>query len=84
MQNTLKVADYLAPATVNKARINWLRDYFYLGRPEYEESVMLRVALVDESGVVKSLDNSLANSSYRIHYDPLIGYQTIKKEGAKI
>lgn len=84
MQNTLKVADYLAPDAVNKTRINWLGDYFYLGRPEYEESVMLRVALVDESGAVKSLDNSLANSSYRIHYDPVIGYQTIKKEGTKI
>jgi CRISPR-associated endonuclease/helicase Cas3 len=84
MQNILKVVDYLAPDAVNKNRVDWLGDYFYLGRPEYEESVMLRVALVDESGAVKSLDNSLANSSYRIHYDPLIGYQTIKKEGAKI
>ena len=59
MQNTLKVADYLAPNAVSKKRIGWLGDYFYLGRPEYAESVMLRVALVDESGAVKSLDNSV-------------------------
>ncbi|MEP6878741.1 MAG: CRISPR-associated helicase Cas3' [Nitrosospira sp.] len=80
MQSTLKVTDYLAPNTVSKTRINWLGDYFYLGKPEYEESVMLRVALVDESGVVKSIDNGVVNDSYRISYDPSIGYQTIKKK----
>ena len=84
MQSTLKVTDYLAPNAVSKNRINWLGDYFYLGRPEYEESVMLRVALVDESGAVKSLDNGVVNDNYHISYDSLIGYQTIKKEGAKI
>ena len=76
MQSTLKVADYLAPNAVSKTRINWLGDYFYLGRPEYEESVMLRVALIDESGSVKSLDNSVVNDSYLISYDPATGYQT--------
>lgn len=80
MQSTLKVTDYLAPNAVGKRLIDWLGDYFYLGRPEYEESVMLRVALVDESGVVKSLDNGVVNDSYRISYDSATGYQTIKKK----
>ncbi|MEO7523736.1 MAG: CRISPR-associated helicase Cas3', partial [Ferruginibacter sp.] len=82
MQSTLKVIDYLAPNAVSKTRINWLGDYFYLGRPEYEESVMLRVALVDESGAVKSLDNGVVNDSYCISYDSATGYQTrpIKKK----
>jgi CRISPR-associated endonuclease/helicase Cas3 len=83
MQNTLKVADYLAPDAVNKVHIGWLGDYFYLGRLEYAESVMLRVALVDESGTVKSLDNSLANERYQISYDPSVGYQTIKRKDQK-
>jgi CRISPR-associated endonuclease/helicase Cas3 len=83
MQNTLKVADYLAPNAVSKSRIDWLGDYFYLGRPEYEESIMLRVALVDESGAVKSLDNSVVNDSYQISYDPSVGYQTIKRKDQK-
>ncbi|WP_218141503.1 CRISPR-associated helicase Cas3' [Nitrosovibrio tenuis] len=83
MQNTLKVADYLAPDTVSKTRINWLGDYFYLGKPEYEESVLLRVALVDESGAVTSLDNGAVNDSYRISYDPSVGYQTTKKKEQK-
>ena len=83
MQSTLKVTDYLAPNAVSKTRINWLGDYFYLGKPEYEESVMLRVALVDESGAVKSLDNGVVNDSCHISYDPSIGYQTIKRKEQK-
>lgn len=83
MQSTLKVTDYLAPNAVSKKRIDWLGDYFYLGKPEYEESVMLRVALVDESGAVKSLDNGVVNDSCHISYDPSIGYQTIKRKEQK-
>ena len=79
MQNTVKVADYLAPKAISKKQILWLGDYFYLGRPEYEESVMLRVALVDESGAVKALDRSEANDGYRVSYDATIGYQASKK-----
>jgi CRISPR-associated endonuclease/helicase Cas3 len=79
MQNTVKVADYLAPKVISKKQIHWLGDYFYLGRPEYEESVMLRVALVDESGAVKALDRSEANDGYRVSYDATIGYQASKK-----
>lgn len=79
MQNTVKVAEYLAPKAISKKQIHWLGDYFYLGRPEYEESVMLRVALVDESGAVKALDRSEVNDGYRVSYDATIGYQVSKK-----
>ena len=79
MQNTLKVADYLAPRAISRSQIQWLGDYFYLGRPEYDESVMLRVALVDESGEVKSVDQSVVNDSYHVSYDAQIGYQANKK-----
>lgn len=82
MRNTLKVADYLAPAAISRSKIQWLADYFYLGKPEYDESIMLRVALVEDSGVVKSLDNSVANTNYHIYYDSLIGYQ-VKNKGEK-
>lgn len=79
MQNTLKVTDYLAPDAVSKTEINWLADYFYLGKPEFDESNTLRVALVDESGAVKSLNNSVANVKYSINYEAKIGYQTSKR-----
>jgi CRISPR-associated endonuclease/helicase Cas3 len=80
MQNTVKVAEYFAPKAISKKQLQWLGDYFYLGRPEYEESVMLRVALVDESGAVKAFDRSEVNDSYRVSYDATIGYQAMKKK----
>ncbi len=80
MQNTLKVTDYLAPEAVSKTEINWLADYFYLGKPEFDESNMLRVALVDESDTVKSLNKSLSNGDYFINYDAIVGYQTSKRK----
>lgn len=79
MQNTLKVADYLAPNALDKKQIHGLGDYFYLGKHEYNESIMLRVALVNESGNIKSLDSNILNDAYHLHYDEQIGYQTIKK-----
>jgi CRISPR-associated endonuclease/helicase Cas3 len=74
MQNTLKVAEYLAPKAVSKSEINWLGDYFYLGKPEYEESVMLRVALVGDDEKLSSLDGSQANDKYQLSYNARVGY----------
>ena len=78
MQNTLKVAKHLAPQSVTKARMKWLEDYFYLGKQEDGES-LLRVAMVDESGQVRSLDHADANDRYSLVYSTLTGYRTIKK-----
>lgn len=77
MQNTLKVTDYLAPSIVSRLQVKWLSDYFYLGRPELDESVSLRVALVGPSGAVKSISGA-ANDNYSIEYDEIKGYQTNK------
>lgn len=77
MQNTLKVTEYLAPSIVSRVQVKWLTDYFYLGRPELDESVSLRVALVDQSGEVESISN-VANENYSIEYDETKGYQTKK------
>lgn len=79
LMNTLKVADYQAPGAISKKQLAWLGDYFYLGRPEYDESVMLRVALVDESGELRSLDRSTINDKYQLNYDLTMGYQAVKK-----
>jgi len=77
MQNTLKVTDYLAPSAVSRLQVKWLADYFYLGKPELEENVPLRVAIVDQSGAVKSINN-VNNDSYSIEYDEIKGYQASK------
>ncbi|MFA6687218.1 MAG: CRISPR-associated helicase Cas3' [Desulfuromonas sp.] len=74
MQNTVKVADYLAPKALGKKQLLWLGDYFYLGRPEEEESVQLRVALIDQSGALTALDKSNINDTYELTYDATLGY----------
>lgn len=80
MQNTLKVADYLAPRSVNKTKINWLSDYFYLGRPEYDESDMLRVALVGDDELLYGLDGATINDNYDLSYTARLGYLAKKRK----
>ncbi len=80
MQNTLKVANYLASKAVNKSQINWLGDYFYLGKPEYDESDMLRVALLSDDENLNSLDGAQANDQYQLSYNARTGYVAKKKE----
>ncbi|MHB8921593.1 MAG: CRISPR-associated helicase Cas3' [Halothiobacillus sp.] len=74
MQNTLKVTDYLAPKAVARKQIDWLGDYFYLGKPEYEESVMLRVALVNHDDSLIGLDSVQVNDKYQLSYNDRVGY----------
>ncbi len=79
IQNTVRIAEYRAPRAINKTYIKWLGHYFYLGRPEYDESTLLRVALVDESGVLRALDHSPINDKYQLSYDVTLGYRAIKR-----
>lgn len=79
MQNTVKVAEYLAPGAVSREQLSWLNDYFYLGRAELsEKEVPLRVALVKKSGEVRSI-GATYNEDYAISYENEMGYQTTKK-----
>jgi CRISPR-associated endonuclease/helicase Cas3 len=80
MQNTLKVTEYLAPKAVAKSQINWLGDYFYLGKPEYNESVMLRVALVGDDENLSSLDGAPINDQYQLSYNARTGYVAKKRK----
>lgn len=73
MQNTLKVTDYLAPKSINRSQINWLKDYFYLGRPEFDES-LLRVAIVGDDDSLLALDGAQVNDQYQIFYNSRQGY----------
>ncbi len=78
-QSTLKVADYLAPKAVSRSQIKWLGDYFYLGKPEYDESVMLRVALVANDESLTGLDGEPVNDQYHLSYNDTQGYIARKK-----
>jgi CRISPR-associated endonuclease/helicase Cas3 len=79
MQNTLKVPDYIAPMVVSRKQIDWLGDYFYLGKPEYEESVLLRVALVGDDDRLHSLDGAQLNDKYILSYSTNLGYLSAKR-----
>ena len=77
LQNTVRVADYLAPKPIAGNGLDWLGEYLYLGKQEPEE-YRLRVAEVLESGQVVSLNYGVASDSYIIRYDQFLGYQTSK------
>lgn len=79
MQNTVKVAEHIAPRAVSKKHLQWLADYFYLGSPEEDESTRLRMAVVDESGALRGLDNATINDAYELGYDVTLGYWARKK-----
>lgn len=78
-QSTLKVAEYLAPESVSRSQIGWLGDYFYLGKPEYDESVMLRVALVADDESLVGLTGEPVNDKYQLSYNATQGYVAKKK-----
>jgi CRISPR-associated endonuclease/helicase Cas3 len=78
-EHTLNVPEYHAPMAVSRNEIEWLEDYFYLGKPEFDESLLLRVAFVDDDGRIKPLSGGNANASYALEYDSSIGYQAKKR-----
>ncbi len=79
-QHTLKVAEYLAPKAVGKPQIAWLNDYFYLGKPEYDEYDMLRVGLVGDDDIITAFDGSQSNNKYQLSYNANLGYLS-KRQG---
>ena len=73
VQNTVQVADYLAPEKIAIKKLDWLKNYFYLGNPELGES-LLRVAIVDESDEIRSLMKGAALKGYQLNYNSRLGY----------
>ena len=78
MQNTICVAEHLAPAPIAIKNLGWLSGYIYLGDPLKEEA-LLRVALVRENGEVVGLHSGVTVTKYAICYDDRLGHQTKKQ-----
>jgi len=76
LQNTVRVADYLAPKSSDIKSLDWLQDYMYLGKHDGESR--LRLAKVLDSDAVVSPDNGNASEKYTIQYDQQLGYQAEK------
>lgn len=77
MQNTVQVADYLAPTALAMADATWLKDYFYLGNKAEGES-LLRIALVNDSNEIRGLNGGSASTDRQLTYDAKLGYQAEK------
>jgi CRISPR-associated endonuclease/helicase Cas3 len=77
LQNTVRVAEYLAPKPTAGNGLDWLQEYLYLGKSEQGEN-RLRVAKIMDNGVIVSLDNGEASEKYSIQYDQYLGYQADK------
>lgn len=77
LNNTVQVANHISPQAVSIKELSWLREFFYLGNPEFVES-LLRVALVNESDEIKSLVGGVALEGYQLHYNKRQGYHVKK------
>lgn len=78
LRNVVSVSIHHAPHALTIKELAWLKEFVYLGKPEFGES-LLRVALVDESGDLKSLSAGVACEAYHLRYDEQLGYSAIKK-----
>jgi CRISPR-associated endonuclease/helicase Cas3 len=79
LKNVVNVSIYLAPTATTIKEISWLSNFVYLGKPEFGES-LLRVALVNESGDIKSIHGGVASDTYQLSYNDQVGYCATKKD----
>jgi CRISPR-associated endonuclease/helicase Cas3 len=73
LNNTVQVSNHHAPQALPIKELSWLSEFFYLGNPEFGES-LLRVALVNESDEIKSLFGGEASEKYQLSYNNWQGY----------
>ena len=76
LQNTVRVAEYLAPKPIIGNGLDWLKDYIYLGK--HNEETRLRVAKVKQSDELMSLEGGKALENYQLEYNQTLGYQANK------
>ena len=76
LQNTVRVAEYLAPKPIIGNGLDWLQDYIYLGK--HNDESRLRVAKVKASDELMSFDGGSALEKYQLEYNQKLGYQTNK------
>ena len=76
LQSTVQVAEYQAPqATLINDLKSWLGEYIYLGKSVKEGFSLLRVAKVNESEEIESLNSGVVSEKYQLSYNKRLGYQ---------
>lgn len=81
MQQLVYVRPQEAPKEISRDKLERfnLQHCFYLGNKYHpDDASILRVALVDDSGQLKGLENAAVHDNYSIEYRADIGYRTIK------
>lgn len=73
----VRLADAPLPVPLDTLRKFGFQHCFYLGRPEDDEAV-LRVALLDESGVLHGLQGARVHDKHSLGYRDDLGYQLLK------
>ena len=64
------------PPPSSKEKLNWLKDYVYIGKSEDKEN-LLRVAFVKEGGKLVDVENqNESTNGTDIYYDGNFGYWT--------
>ena len=76
-KNTVRVAQYIAPEPVSQKQLKGLKDYFYLGNPTEEDS-LLRIAIVGDDDSLVTLNQGAASPTYQLSYNKVLGYKANK------
>lgn len=69
LQNTVLIAEYLAPKAPDLSGLSWLQDYLHVSSDQG-----LRLIKVLESGSIVSLHGTTACDKYKLHYNAQLGY----------
>lgn len=78
-QLSVKIQDAPTAVSIDVLKRYCLQHCFYLGESAQDEA-LLRVALVDETGRIKSLDGQAVHDKYQLEYRDDFGYQVIKDQ----
>ncbi len=79
-ENIVTVAEHIAPMPLLRAEVEWLGDYLFIGTPEFEEAVPLRIGTVDSGDLVRCHNRSEANTRYHTTYNQRLGYCAVKRD----
>lgn len=76
MQTLIHVPYYIAPRVQTPKELAWLKPFFYISEDEKER---IRVAILDESGLIRAQGGLEANDDYFLTYSHVLGYGAKKK-----
>lgn len=77
MQTLIYVPYYMAPRLQTPKELSWLQPFFYISEDEKER---IRIAVLDESGLIRTPGGLDTNDAYILSYNQVLGYSANKKK----